>query len=356
MRKFLYLILFFTCYIFFSCKKFSQSNNPINIILLIGDGMGLPQITGGMYANNNKTELENFKSIGLSKTHSNDDLVTDSASAGTAFACGVKTNNGTIGIDFNGKKHPSILEICQKLGYSTGLVVTSSITHATPASFYAKVKSRNNHEEIAKQLSSKNINFFVGGGEKYFISRKDERNLISEMQDYDFVNNILEYKESTSNNIGFLTYDDQPPSLSEGRIPSLINLSKITIDKLSSQSKPFFLMIEGSQIDWGSHDNDIDYFIEEFNEFDKTLKTVLDYAKNNENTLVVVTADHETGGFHVLGGRLGNKNSYIKGGFLTTGHSADMVPVFSYGPYSENFSGIYDNTEIFKKLSDIIIK
>ncbi len=352
MRKFLILI------IFFSCVNDSDTQNikPLNIIMLIGDGMGLPQITGGMYANNNKTELENFKNIGLSKTHSKDNLVTDSASAGTAFACGVKTNNGTIGIDFNGKNHPSILEICQKLGYSTGLVVTSSITHATPASFYSKVQSRDNHEEIANQLSSKNINFFVGGGKKYFISRKDERNLISEMQDYDFVNNILEYEKSNSSNIGFLTYDDEPPSLLDGRTPSLNVLSKLTIKKLDNQSKPFFLLIEGSQIDWGCHAHEVDYFLEEFKEFNKTIKTVLDYAKNNENTLVVVTADHETGGFHILGGRLSNKNSYIKGDFLTTGHSADMVPVFSYGPYSENFSGIYDNTEIFKKLNKILKK
>lgn len=352
MRKFLILI------IFFSCINNSDTNNvkPLNIIMLVGDGMGLPQITGGMYVNNNQTELENFQYIGLSKTHAKDDLVTDSAAAGTAFACGVKTYNGTVGIDFKGKKHLSILEICQKLGYSTGLVVTSSITHATPASYYAKVQSRNNHEEIANQLSSKNINFFVGGGKKYFITRKDGRNLLSEMQDYDFVNNINEYEKSNSNNIGFLTYDDEPPSIREGRIPSLDILSELTLEKLDNQSKPFFLLIEGSQIDWGGHDNEIDYFVEEFKEFNKTIKTVLDYAENHENTLVIVTADHETGGFHVLGGKLLKKNSYINGDFLTTGHTADMVPVFSYGPYSENFSGIYDNTEIFKKLREIVRK
>ena len=352
MRKLLIIILFFSCV----GNSDTQGIKPLNIIILIGDGMGLPQITGGTYANNNESELENFKNIGLIKTFAKDDLITDSAASGTAFACGVKTYNGTIGIDYKGKEHSSILEICQKIGYSTGIIVTSEITHATPASYYAKVQSRDNHEEIANQLSSKNINFFVGGGKKYFVDRKDKRNLLNEMRDYDFVSNIKEYDKSKSSKIGFLTYDDAPPSLPEGRIPSLDKLTKLTIEKLKNESKPFFLVIEGSQIDWACHDHDIDYFLEEFKEFDKTIKTVMDFAKKDKNTLVVVTADHETGGFHILGGRILKENSYIKGDFLTTGHSGDMVPIFSYGPYSENFSGIYDNTEIFKKLNEIVKK
>ena len=121
MRKFLILFLFLSCVNNSDTENIKQPN----IIILIGDGMGLPQITGGMYANNNESELESFKNIGLVKTYAKDDLITDSAASGTAFACGVKTYNGTIGIDYKGKEHTSILEICQKIGYSTGIIVTS---------------------------------------------------------------------------------------------------------------------------------------------------------------------------------------------------------------------------------------
>ena len=130
---------------------------------MIGDGMGLTQISSGMYANNNSTALEGFEYVGLSKTHALDKLVTDSAASGTAMACGVKTYNGVIGIDGKNKSHPSILEICQKKGYRTGLVATSSIVHATPASFYAKVISRRLYEKIAFQLSQHNVDLFVVG-------------------------------------------------------------------------------------------------------------------------------------------------------------------------------------------------
>jgi alkaline phosphatase len=330
----------------------SQDQIPPNIIFLIGDGMGLSQITAGLYSNNNKTALEEFEYIGLSKTHAIDNLLTDSAAAGTAMACGVKTYNGVIGLDYNKTSHPSILEICSNLGFSSGLVVTSSITHATPACFYAKVSSRNEHEEIARQLSLSSVDVFVGGGRKYFNNRKDQKNLIEEMNKYSFVSNLDEFKKSQSQKIAFLTYDDEPPKLSEGRSPSLKDLSKTAIDKLSINSNPFFLMIEGSQIDWGGHDNDIEYFINEFQEFNETIKVALEFAKKNGNTLVLVTADHETGGFGILGGSL--KNSNVKGDFLTKGHSSSMVPVFSFGKKAHKFSGIYDNTEIFDKLYSIV--
>ena len=142
-----------------------------NIIIMIGDGMGLTQISSGMYANNNSTALEGFEYVGLSKTHALDKLVTDSAASGTAMACGVKTYNGVIGIDGKNKSHPSILEICQKKGYKTGLVATSSIVHATPASFYAKVISRRLYEKIAFQLANTIVDLFVGGGKDYFTKR-----------------------------------------------------------------------------------------------------------------------------------------------------------------------------------------
>ena len=149
----------------------AQENSP-NIILMIGDGTGLAQITAGMYANGNKTHLESFEVIGLAKTHSSNSLVTDSAASGTAMACGVKTYNGVIGIGADNKNKASILTLSKKKGYKTGLIATSSIVHATPASFYANVVSRRQYEDIAFQMSNSDVDFFIGGGKNTLIDVK----------------------------------------------------------------------------------------------------------------------------------------------------------------------------------------
>tara|TARA_B100000768_G_scaffold181298_1_gene203721 strand:- start:5493 stop:6554 length:1062 start_codon:yes stop_codon:yes gene_type:complete len=326
---------------------FSTAQNSPNIIFLIGDGMGLSQITSGMYANDNKTALENFEFIGLSKTHSANKLVTDSAASGTAMATGQKTYNGVLGINPANVRFKSILEICQEKNYQTALISTSSIVHATPASFYAKNISRYNYEDIALQLSKHSIDIFVGGGMKYFNSRKDERNLIREMKSYSFVKNIKQLEKSNSKKIGYLTYAAEPPKASEKRTPLLKDITKAVLNKLDSKKTPFFIMIEGSQIDWAGHDNDLNYIISEFIDFDGAIQVALDFAKADGNTLVVVTADHETGGLGIKGGSISRNK--VSGGFVTGGHTGTMVPVFSYGPNSDVFSGIYDNTKIFDK-------
>ncbi|MDA8877559.1 alkaline phosphatase [Flavobacteriaceae bacterium] len=342
MRKLLFFITLLTLN-----SLLGQDKTP-NIILLIGDGMGLTQISAGMYANDNSTALEGFEYVGLSKTHAIKQLITDSAASGTAMACGVKTFNGAIGIDDKNQQHRSIIELCKERGYATGLIATSSIVHATPASFYAKVPSRKQYEEIALQLSQHNVDLFVGGGKKYFSKRSDDRNLIQEMSQYKFVKNFREFKNATAEKIGFLTYNEEPPRKMEGRTPDLESLVETSLQKMESLGAPFFMMIEGSQIDWGGHANETNYVITEFQEFNLTIQKVLDYAKADGNTLVIVTADHETGGFAITGGNL--DLAQVKGDFNTKSHSASMVPVFSYGPNSELFKGIYENTAIFDKM------
>tara|TARA_B100000768_G_scaffold168001_1_gene172522 strand:+ start:1002 stop:1955 length:954 start_codon:yes stop_codon:yes gene_type:complete len=312
---------------------------------MIGDGMGLSQISAGMYSNDNSTALEDFEYIGLSKTSSSNSLVTDSAASGTAMASGVKTLNKVLGIDPENIFQKSILEICQEKGYKTGLIATSSIVHATPASFYANEISRYNYENIAFQLSKQNIDLFVGGGSKYFTSRKDKKNLIKEMLKYDFVKSIKEFEKSKASKIGFFTYFDEPPSIINGRAPNLDKITRIAIDKLSSSNSPFFIMIEGSQIDWAGHNNNGKMLISEFKDFNSAIKEALNFAKSEGNTLVVVTADHETGGMSFSG-----RVNRVFTKFNTKSHTATMVPVFSYGPNSQLFKGIYENTEIFKKL------
>lgn len=335
-----------------STFSFLQSQETPNIIIMIGDGMGLTQITAGMYSNNNTIALEDFEFIGLSKTHALGQLVTDSAASGTAMACGIKTYNGVIGIDKNNAHQPSILELSQKKGYSTGLVVTSSVVHATPASFYAKVPSRKLYEDIALQLSQHSLDLIIGGGLDFFNKREDKRDLIKEMNQYEFVTDLKELQITTSDKIGFLTYKKEPPKKLEGRSPALDELVATSLEKLDARKKPFFLLVEGSQIDWGGHANEMDYMVSEFKEFDKTIEKVLDFAKKDGNTLVIVTADHETGGLTLKGGNL--EKATVKGDFSTEGHSAAMVPVFSYGPFSKLFAGIYENTAIFEKMKQAL--
>lgn len=337
-----------------SINIFGQDSKPPNIIMMIGDGMGLSAISSGMYSNNNYTSLERSEYIGLLKTHSLDDLVTDSAASGTAMSSGVKTYNRTVGLDGNLSSVKSILEICRDRGYTTAIVATSTIVHATPASYYSKVKSRYQYDEIASQLSKSNINFFVGGGEKYFNDRVDGRNLINEMDDYFFANSLESFKNINSNKIGYLTYYDEPVGKHEGREPSLEDIAQITIQKLKSFDNPFFLLVEGSQIDWGGHDNDSEHLISEMLEFDKTIETVFNFADKDKNTLVVITADHETGGAAIVDGNL--EKSFVKIKYVSGDHTATMVPIFSLGPYSSLFKGVYDNTEIFDKLEAIIKK
>ena len=326
---------------------------PKNIILMIGDGMGLTQITAGMYINGNKLNLEEFKYIGLHKTYASDNLVTDSAAGATAFASGVKTYNGAVGLDSEGRRVQTILEYAEAAGLATGLVVTSSITHATPACFYAHEKDRSMTEEIAADLLKVDIDFFVGGGTKYFARRKDERNLIAELMDkgyfissafqHDFNDLTIDF----SKNFGFFTADAEPLPFSQGR-DYLVQASRTAVTYLSSQQeKGFFLMIEGSQIDWGGHANDSDYIISEMIDFDNAIGDMLNFAKEDGETLIIVTADHETGGFAI---NPGSKMDSIIPAFTTDKHTAVLIPVFAYGPGAELFSGIYENTAIFDKM------
>jgi len=368
MKKNIILALFFII----SFDVFSQESESPNIILMIGDGMGLTQITSGMYSNNNKVALEDFQYIGLSKTHSYDNLVTDSAAAGTAMSSGKKTQNYVLGLDHMGNPLKSILSICQDKGYSTALIATSNILHATPAAFFANIDYRYNYESIADQMTKSGINYFVGGGEQYFNSRKDKRNIINEMTEngYEFVYNISDYEKNKSNYIGFFTAkdepyysykgvnysyrEDEPVEDFKGRESYLARSTEATLKKLKELSKPFFIMIEGSQIDWGGHDNNQEYMVSQFLEFNETIKVVLEFAKKDKNTVVVVTADHETGGAAIVRGDL--SSSTIKNRFATPNHTASMVPVFSFGPNAHLFKGIYENTEIFNKLLSIVEK
>ncbi len=330
-----------------------QDGFPKNIILVIGDGMGLSQISAAFYNNGGHYILEKFPVVGFQKTNSANNLVTDSAAAGTAIACGCKTKNNSIGIDSLGNRCESILEEAERNGLATGLVVTSSIQHATPASFIAHQPARNLYEDIALDLVESSVDLFIGGGKQHFERReKDDRNLTAELKAkgfdiYDYFSNDLNaLKPDTLKRFGFFTADKEPLSAFSGR-DYLPDAAKLAVNFLSHRSpNGFFLMVEGSQIDWAGHSNKVEALYAEMADFDLTLKKLLEFAKNDGNTLIVVTADHETGG---LGLNAGTPRM-LAPKFTTNGHTATMVPVFAFGPKSELFRGIYDNTEIHHKM------
>jgi alkaline phosphatase len=327
---------------------------PKNIILMIGDGMGIAQITAAMYLNRKGSYLEQFPVVGLQKTFSGDNIITDSAAAATAMACGVKTYNNAIGVDMDTLPVQSILELAEKNGLATGMIVTAPVTHATPASFISHASRRQSMEEIALGFMDTKIDFLVGGGKKYFDRREsDERNLYQELKDDGYYVNdyfkkdIFETYINPKKNFVFFTGDEDPPQVRNGRkyLPYISSKGATFLKKRNE--KGFFLMIEGSQIDWGGHQNDASWLISEMDDFNTAIGRILKFAKKERETLVIVTADHECGGFSINNGS--TKNELVTA-FTHNGHTADLIPVFAFGPQAELFHGIYDNTEIFEKM------
>jgi alkaline phosphatase len=353
----LFFLLFSISFLICTAQQMTVKNEtntlkkPKNIILLIGDGTGLSQISASQFFNENPSNFDRFPVIGLIKTSAANSLITDSAAGATAFASGIKSYNGAIGVSVDSTAVPSIVEQVSERGLSTGLVSTSSITHATPACFYAHVKSRELEEDIASFLVTSEIDFFAGGGLKFFSQRSDGKDLIEAFKKNGFSIDTTSLKMASTNKQGFLLADDGMPKMLDGRGDFLPNATQMAIEQLSQNEQGFFLMIEGSQIDWGGHANDADYLISELIDFDLAIGIALDFAKLNGETLVIVTADHETGGFTLANdGRDYNK---IKATFSTNGHSATMVPVFAKGPGAALFGGIYENTRIYHKMMEL---
>lgn len=341
---------------FYEVQQYSQIKKkkaPKNIILMIGDGMGLAQLYSGMTANGGHLFLENFKNIGFSKTNSSDKYVTDSAAGATALSSGVKTYNGAIGVDPDKKPVVNILEMAIKKGIKTGLVSTSSITHATPAAFIAHADSRKSFDDIALDFLKTDIDVFIGGGKKYFEKRKDGKNLSKELKDkgYQVLYKIDEIQNVKFGKLAGLTAEDHNkpmPERGEMLVPSTLTAIKL----LSQNKKGFFLMVEGSQIDFRAHKNDTPGVVLEMLDFDKAIGAALEFAASNKETLIIVTADHETGGMTLLDGDY--KTGKVVAKYTTGGHSGIAVPIFAFGPGSEEFRGFMENTEIAEKMMQLL--
>ncbi|MBL4559679.1 MAG: alkaline phosphatase [Labilibaculum sp.] len=333
----------------YSDKELKFKKNPKNIILLIGDGMGVSQVFSGITANKGKLHLQNMKAIGFSKTQSASNYITDSAAGGTALSCGKKTYNGAIGVDSDKKSIESILEIAERNNKATGLVSTSAITHATPASFIAHQPDRGMYEEIAADFLETEIDVFIGGGKTFFTNRKDGQDLCKKLKEngYEMFDKLEDAESVRDGKLGVLTAPEHNGKFSE-RGDMLQKATAKALEILSKDKDGFFLMVEGSQIDWGGHQNNTSFVVGEMLDFDKMIGQVLEFAVKDRETLVIVTADHETGGIAIMDSDM--STGFVKAKFTTGGHTGVMVPVFAFGPGAEEFMGIYENTAIFDKM------
>ncbi|QKZ14102.1 alkaline phosphatase [Spirosoma sp. KUDC1026] len=321
-----------------------------NVILLIGDGMGLTQIYAGLTGNRGDLNLARLLNIGFSKTSAADTYITDSAAGGTAMATGTKTNNRAIGVDATGALVPAIPVLIRKWNMPSGIISSGSVTDATPAVFYAHQPDRMFEREIASDFLRSPVPILIGGGYRYF----QEQNVLDTLQQrgYQIGRKLSDLERMKP---PFVMLDDSSVGpIHKGRPDFLVPALRKTMRELQTNSAGFFIMAEGAQIDYGGHVNDTRYVVQEMQDFDRAIGEAIKFADSNGETLVIVTADHETGGLSLLDGDV--KRGYVDGNFSTNDHSGVMVPVFAYGPHSLDFRGVYENTEIQRKIMAILAK
>jgi len=327
---------------------------PRNIIFLIGDGMSNSISSAARFRKGGVTgflRMDEMPVVGLVRTSSADALITDSAAAGTALAGGVKTNNKCVAMTPDGKKVRSILEAAIARGMAGGIVVTSSVTDATPACFGTHAPGRWLESRIAAGLLENKIDLLLGGGYGFFLpnsregsQRDDERDLIREAEGAGFT--VCRTKEEMAGApagkvLGLFAEEaltTEPPE------PSLAEMTAEALRRLGGREKGFFLMVEGSLIDMRAHDNDLEGTLDQTLKFDTAVGVALDFAKKDGRTLVVVTADHETGGLCLNGGTMDGKILDVVWG--RDDHNGAAVPLFAFGPDAELFGGFKENTEI----------
>lgn len=361
-----------------------------NVIYLIGDGMGFGAVSSLLLSEDELTGFEQAPVIGISETCSANNYVTDSAAGGTALATGTRTNNGYVGAGPDGEQLTSVLRKAQALGKKTGIVVNTTLTEATPGAFYAGVTSRKMVYDIAKQFTESGVDVAIGGGQDHFYGRPDSLDLTATLieKGYDVYLNWETVLNTTSDKfVGILPlYDlhrreknNGEASAAEGQEVCLaaqmaainedvntdqlseptVYLEKATVkalDVLSRDNKEgFFLMIESAIIDGYGHNNDGEGMVIEMKEFNHTLQNMIDYVNQHPETLLVVTADHETGGTGIYyNGHTPGNEGPLRLKFSTSGHTGTVVPVFAYGAGAENFAGVMKNIDIPKKIEELM--
>ena len=336
-----------------ACNNKSKAQEPakaVNVIYMIGDGMALPQVYAAMLASGEEMTFSQFPYIGVVDTHSASNDITDSAAGGTALASDHKTNNAMLGVNPDSIPVKTVFEALAEQGKKTGIVVTSYVTHATPATFYAKVPHRKQYEDIAVQMAENPyINLIIGGGMKHFAQRKDSLDLIARMENelgWKVYDNLTEVDVTNQKYAVIADTNHMPKAADRGDF--LPRAVKTALKTLDNAENGFFLMVEGSQIDFACHGNDSTWMMDEMLDFDYAVNVALDYAKEKGNTLVVVTADHETGGLTLPDPQ--GKYTNVVFDYSTGSHTCLPVLVYAYGPGAEQFTGWMQNNELKAKI------
>jgi len=395
-----------------------------NVILLVGDGMGYAHTSNARLVKGEKLNMDLIKSAGSITTQSANSLVTDSAAAGTAMATGFKTNNGMISVNPEGEVLKTVLEAARVKGKKTGLVSTAKITDATPAAFASHVPDRSDEITIAAQILETGSEVILGGGKSYFLpvqaggKRTDGRDLTAEAigDGYTYVTTGEELNAVQDGKVLGLFHDsnmlfDIDRNLS--RQPSLAEMTVKAISIMDNKNEGFFLMVEGGRIDHTAHANDPAALYRDVLAFDEAVRVAIDYANTNRHTMVIVVADHETGGLILgTGGEdgetdMGILNNVTKSAgymailigrgtpiadvlrdyagiddlsadevagiqeaankgdaianvissragvkFNSYGHTGVTVPVMAAGKYEQALTGLVDNTDIAKVIAE----
>ncbi|MCK4922026.1 MAG: alkaline phosphatase [Bacteroidales bacterium] len=356
--KRLAFMFFVLSMIFNSCGNQSYENlikdkqETKNVILMIGDGMGVATVHAALTANKGSLNMSRAQVCGFSLTGSANKYVTDSRAGASAIAIGKKANNGSLGIDDIGKAHPNIIELSAFKGMSTGLITSSSILHSTPAAFIVHGCDLKSLETLAHEFIQSPIDLFIGGGLMYFESRADGLDLTQQLQRKGFTVYYDIDEAKPSDKLAVLVDNNNVEEAHKGSGEMMSKSVELALETLITNPDGFLLMVEGSQIEFAGVENNLEYLLAETIDFDEVVGIAFDFADNNPGTLVVVTADHESGGVTILDGNY--ETGEVEAHFSTDGNTGVMVPVFAYGSGSENFGGIYENTEIFHKVCSLL--
>lgn len=316
---------------------------PKNIILIIGDGTGLAQWYTGYTANKGQLNVFNAHYTGLSKTSSHDSYITDSAPGSTAFSSGVKTNNRYVGVDHTGRPLVLLPEILQRRKKVTGIVTSGDITDATPADFYAHRAARDSAAAILSDLAAAPVQLILGAPNGALPAA------IPQLQQAGYRITASLDSLPASGTQRYVVADNRAGlSMLKGRGNWLPQAFDKAAALLQQQGTGYLLVVEGAQVDYGGHANHIGYIAEEVKDLDQVIGKAMQLADADKETLVIITADHETGGLSLLDGDI--TKGYVSGHFSTNDHTAIPVPVYAYGPQAQLFTGVYENTAIFDKI------
>ncbi len=321
-----------------------------NVILLIGDGMGVGAVNAAMYANGGSLTMTNLKTFGYVRTQSANNFITDSAASGTAYATGEKTNNGYVGMSTELRELKNLPEKLAPLGYACGVLSTDNLNGATPAAFFAHQAARGASEAIWADLPESCLLFASAGSRSVFEGLDlKTREAIRDKFEVIF---SADGEESRIESSSRLVYFPESVLLPE-RGDYLPSTTRMAIEYLSARSKKgFFLMVEGARIDKEEHNNNFQGMVNEALDFDKAVEEAIRFAEKDGHTLVIISADHETGAVSLS--KCVPEDGYAQGVFASKGHSPIMVPLFAYGPHSRRFTGTQENSDVSNKIFSLL--